>query len=158
MAAESNIIEVVIQSVNKMSADLQKLDAEMNRFRSTTDQTAKSTNVAAGQSVRFHQALMPLNRAIGTVSNAAARLNPEIGVLVNNLDNLTFAAVRAASHSQTAGGAILAAFKAVFNPVTLLVIGSVTALSFLISKMIDSREQAEKLNVAFRMGNIGAFS
>jgi len=158
MAQESNIIQVVIESVNKMSADLQRLDAEMGKFQGTTDRTAKSTGIATTQSVRFHQALMPLNRAIGTVSNAAARLNPEIGILVSNLDNLTFAAVRAASHSQTAGGAILAAFKAVFNPVTLIVIGSVTALSYFMSKMIESREQAEKLNIAFRMGNVGAFS
>lgn len=103
------------------------------------------------------RSLAPLARGIGQVSGAAARLYPEIGIAVGSIDNLAFAMIRASAQSTSFSQALTAALRSAFNPVTLGVLALVTALGFLIKKLIEAREEKQKFDIAVATGNLGYF-
>ena len=147
MAQESNVIQVIIESVNKMSADLRRIDADMQKFQGTTKQVVATTDIATKSTANFHRTLAPMTRAVSSVTNAVAATNPEFRILIGNADNIAFSMARAAAGSATAGQAILNALKAAFNPATLIIMGAVTAIAYFLSKwkeMKDAVEAGEK--------------
>ena len=135
-----NVIEVVIRSINEMSANLAKMNADLAKLQGTTQTTGTSFDKTSQSTGRFQSALGPTNRAISQVFNAMAALNPESRILVGNLDNLVLGAILAAQRT----GSLAAAF----NPLTIVLTLAAAAVGILVFKYQEAKKATEEFNKA----------
>lgn len=133
-----NVIEVVLRSINEMSQDLQRINADLDKLKGTTQTTGTSFDKTSQSTTKFHSALGPTHRAVGEVFNAMAALNPESRILVGNLDNLVLGAIRAA---QGTGG-----LAAAFNPLTIGLTLAAAAIGALVFKFMEAKKAQEEFN------------
>lgn len=90
MAAEQNIIEVIIKSVNQMSAELGRIENDMRKLEGATGKTDKAMTSVSGSSQNFRRTLQPMRSLISQVTGALAEQSGGMQVLIANVDNAAF--------------------------------------------------------------------
>ena len=135
-----NVIQIIMRSVNEMSVDLAKVNADLAKLQGTTQATSGTFEKASQSSRRLQSALAPAHRAVSQVFSAMAALNPESRILVGNLDNLVFGAMLAAQRT----GSLAAAF----NPLTIAIALVAAAVGVLIFKYQEAKKATEEFNKA----------
>lgn len=141
-----NTIEVIVRAVDQLSGDFKKMEGQMRSFQTATDKAGQSTEVVTTKSRGLANQLRPLTSGISQVSFAVARLNPQFAVAITSIDNMTFAALRAAQGATSLGSALRAGLAAAFNPITIGVLALVAALGFLVKNWFDAKQAAEEFD------------
>lgn len=118
MAGEQNVISVVIESVNKMSQDLARIEGDMRKLEGTTGTTEK-TFKTTGQSTRgLMQTMSPLRSLL-------VQLTDTTGALGTAMFNL---------------------IRAGLNPMALAITGVVIGASTFISRWVEAKKATEEFN------------
>ena len=119
MAAEqNNIIQVVIESVNKMSQDLRQIEGEMRKLEGTTGTTAKAMGAAGVSTHRMMNTMSPLRTLLIQLTGVAGGF----------------------------GTALFNLIRFGLSPMGLAISGLVAFMSSLIAKMIDAKKESELFN------------
>src|ERR1043165_5383673 len=143
MAGETNTIEIVIKAVDAMSADLQKIQAQMNAMAAGTTQAARAANEASGHFTRLNQHLVPMRSLFFEVSNAARQMGPEFNTLGSVLDHMAARLLYVHQSGEGFGG-VLAALATKGNLLVAAVVVVMTVLGALISRYKEVQKAAEE--------------
>src|SRR3990167_11168486 len=127
-----NVIQVILRSINEMSADLAKVNADLAKLQGTAQTTGGTFDKTSQSTIKFHNALAPTHRMIGQLFNAIAAINPESRILVGNLDNLAFGAILMAQRT----GSLAAAF----NPLTIALTLVAAGIGVLVFKYQEAKK------------------
>ena len=150
MAAE-NVIEVLIRGVDKLSPEAQKAIASLRGLANAASAaTGEASKASAGaekvvvSTDKWQRSAFALTRAVGQVTNAIASVNPENRILIGNLDNLAFSALRSVSSATSLKEALVGMVAFALNPATLAMTALVAITSALTLEWIKGKKSAEE--------------
>ena len=142
--AQDNVIEVLIVGVDHLSPEAQKAIGTLREMTKSTGAMGTEMGKASQSTDRFHKTISPLQRAISQTFNAIATLNPESRILVGNLDNMAFSALRSASGAKSFGEGLTAMVKTALSPTSLAITGLIAGLITLTSQWMKSKQAMEE--------------
>ena len=115
MAAEQNVISVIIESVNKMSQDLKQIEGDMHKLGRTTGTTGKAFTSTGHASRSFMTTMGPLRSLMVALTGVTGGF----------------------------GTALFNLVRFGLSPTGLAMSGLIVFISSLISKMIDAKKETE---------------
>lgn len=122
MAGESNVIQVLIESVDKMSQDLRRIQVEMGKVDTATGGTSRAMGAAAASSRGLFAQMGPLRSVLVQLTGVTG----SFGTAMFNLVRFGF------------------------TPQGVAIAGVIAVATGLISKWVGAKEEAEKLDKSLR--------
>ena len=128
-----NVIQIIMRSVNEMSADLKRIDADLAKFQGTTESTGTSFRKTTQSTRLFQRDLLPLRSLLVQITGITGGF----------------------------GSALFNLIRFGFTPVGIAITATIAATVSLISKWTEAKKTSEELTKAaediatrLAMGNV----